>query len=44
MLCNKGKVSGTVKFGRDWAVPRNAERSEDGRVATWEYKNLGFGK
>lgn len=39
VLCNKGKVSGAVKFGRDWAVPQNAEKPEDGRVTTGEYKN-----
>ncbi|MDP4145384.1 MAG: DNA-binding protein [Bacillota bacterium] len=39
VLCNKGKVSGAVKFGRDWAVPKNAQKPEDGRVTTGEYKN-----
>lgn len=39
MLCNKGKIHGAVKFGRDWAVPRDAEKPEDGRVITGEYKN-----
>ena len=39
VLCNNGKIPGAVKFGRDWAVPRNAEKPEDGRVTTGEYKN-----
>lgn len=39
VLCNKGKVSGAVKFDRDWAVPQNAEKPKDGRVTTGEYKN-----
>lgn len=39
VLCNKGKIPGAEKFGRDWAVPRNAEKPEDGRVKTGEYKN-----
>jgi len=39
ILCNKGKILGAVKFGRDWAVPKNAEKPEDGRVTTGEYKN-----
>lgn len=39
VLCNKGKIPGAVKFGRDWAVPRDAEKPEDGRVTTGEYKN-----
>ncbi|OOB76391.1 transposase [Clostridium haemolyticum] len=39
VLCNKGKIHGAVKFGRDWAVPQNAEKPEDGRVTTGEYKS-----
>ena len=39
VLCNNGKIPGAVNFGRDWAVPRNAEKPEDGRVTTGEYKN-----
>ena len=39
VLCNNGKIPGAVKFGRDWAVPRNAEKPEDGRVTAGEYKN-----
>ncbi|MFZ2304327.1 MAG: helix-turn-helix domain-containing protein [Streptococcus suis] len=39
VLCNNGKIPGAVKFGRDWAVPRNAEKPEDGRATTGEYKN-----
>ena len=39
VLCNNGKIPGAVKFGRDWAVPRNTEKPEDGRATTGEYKN-----
>lgn len=39
MLCNKGKICGAVKFGRDWAIPKDAEKPEDGRVTTGAYKN-----
>jgi hypothetical protein len=39
VLCYNGKIPGAVKFGRDWAVPRNAEKPEDGRATTGEYKN-----
>lgn len=38
-LCAGGKIPGAVKFGRDWAIPEGAERPEDGRVTTGEYKN-----
>lgn len=39
VLCNKGKIHGVVKFGRNWAVLRDAEKPEDGRVTTGKYKN-----
>lgn len=39
VLCNKGKIHGAVKFGRNWAVPRDTKKPEDGRVTTGEYKN-----
>lgn len=38
VLCNKEKISGTVKFGRDWAVPMNAESQKTVDFATGEYK------
>lgn len=39
ILCNNGRILGAVKFGRDWAVPKSAQKPEDGRVTTGEYKN-----
>lgn len=33
------RADGAVKFGRDWAVPMDTEKPEDGRVTTGEYKN-----
>ena len=38
-LCAQGKIEGAVQFGRAWAIPQYAERPEDGRVTTGEYKN-----
>ena len=38
-MCSDGKIDGAVKFGRDWAIPKNAEKPIDGRVTTGEYKN-----
>lgn len=39
ILCSQGKIPGAVKFGRDWAIPSNKERPNDGRVTTGEYVN-----
>lgn len=39
ILCSQGKIPGAVKFGRDWAIPSNTERPNDGRVTTGEYVN-----
>lgn len=33
------KNAGAVKFGRDWAVPADAERPTDKRVVSGEYKD-----
>ena len=36
-MCADGKIPGASKFGRDWAVPKDAEKPIDGRVTTGEY-------
>lgn len=36
----KVKSLKTPKFGMNWADPSNAEKPENGRVTTREYKNL----
>lgn len=38
-LCAKGQVEGVVKFGRAWAIPKEAKKLTDGRVTTGEYRN-----
>ena len=38
-MCADGRINGAVKFGRDWAVPENAERPTDNRVISGEYKD-----
>jgi hypothetical protein len=38
-MCSEGKIPGASKFGRDWAVPKDAEKPTDGRVTTGEYRN-----
>lgn len=38
-MCSQEKIPGAVKFGRDWAIPINADKPEDGRITTGEYRN-----
>ena len=38
IMCAKGKIPGTVKFGRDWASPFDAVHPRDNRISTGEYK------
>lgn len=38
-MCSEGKIPGASKFGRDWAIPINAEKPLDERITTGEYKN-----
>lgn len=37
MMCAEGRIEGAVKFGRDWAIPMNAQRPEDGRIISGKY-------
>lgn len=39
VMCSQEKIPGAVKFGRDWAIPINADKPEDGRITTGEYRN-----
>lgn len=38
-LCSQEKIEGALKFGIQWAIPNDAERPEDGRVKSGQYKN-----
>ena len=38
-MCAKGMIPGVMKFGRDWAIPKDAEKPADGRITTGEYIN-----
>ena len=31
-LCEEGRVSDAIRFGRSWAIPKNAEKPKDGRL------------
>lgn len=33
IMCADGKITGAVKFGRDWAIPVDAKRPSDGRFS-----------
>ncbi|WP_312833066.1 DNA-binding protein [Sedimentibacter saalensis] len=39
LLCANKRIDGAVKFGRDWAIPKNAEKPADGRIKSGNYKN-----
>ena len=32
-------IPGAMKFGRDWAIPRDTPKPKDHRITTGEYKN-----
>lgn len=38
-MCQEGRIPGTDKLGKEWAIPENTVRPEDGRVLTGECKN-----
>jgi len=31
-LCEENRIDGVVRFGRSWAIPKNAEKPIDGRT------------
>ncbi len=38
-LCAKEKIDGALKFGGVWAIPKDAERPNDGRIKSGRYKD-----
>jgi len=38
-LCADGRIQGVQRFGKSWAIPREATKPVDGRVTTGEYRN-----
>lgn len=38
-MCANGQIEGAAKLGREWAIPSNVERPNDGRITTGEYKH-----
>lgn len=39
IMCVDGKIPGTIKFGRDWAILEDAKRPADKRVVTGQYRD-----
>ena len=39
ILCTNNKIEGIRKFGRAWAIPKDAEKPADGRISSGKYKN-----
>lgn len=37
IMCANGKIEGVVKFGRDWAIPADAEKPTDNRIVSGLY-------
>ena len=36
-ICNEGMVPGVMKFGREWAIPKEAKKPVDKRIRTGKY-------
>lgn len=36
-MCSKGMIDGVKRFGRSWAIPKDAKRPEDRRIKTGRY-------
>jgi len=39
ILCDKGKVTGAVRMGRTWIIPREATKPIDGRTKIAKQSN-----
>lgn len=37
ILCRDDRMAGARKFGRDWAIPIDAEKPEDKRIKSGNY-------
>lgn len=38
-ICREEKVPGTVRFGKSWAIPKDAERPADKRIKSGKSLN-----
>ncbi len=41
-ICNEGKVEGIIRFGREWAIPKDAKRPQDNRIKSGKYIKTGL--
>ena len=39
-LCSNGRIEGATKFGRDWAIPADAEKPADARIKSGRYRKV----
>lgn len=37
VLCIDGRIDGTIRFGKSWAIPLDAEKTDDARIHTGKY-------
>ncbi|MHB8061063.1 MAG: DNA-binding protein [Ruminiclostridium sp.] len=37
-LCEENRIDGVIRFGRSWAIPKDAEKPVDGRLKSTETK------
>lgn len=37
VLCSEGRLPGAIKFGRQWAIPVDAEKPNDARIKSGKY-------
>jgi len=36
-MCNESLINGVIKFGREWAIPKDAEKPSDKRIKSGKY-------
>ena len=39
ILCKNNRIDGIERIGRNWIIPCNAKKPEDGRIKTGKYLN-----
>ena len=43
-LCNDGRIEGAMKFGKSWAIPKDAVKPVDQRIKSGKYVKLTLEK
>jgi hypothetical protein len=41
-MCSDGKIEGVLKFGKSWAIPKDAEKPVDNRIRNGDW--IGYRK